>query len=400
MPPGENPLMHPKPLFESVDGKRLILFIENHSMQYTSVLMTKRAIFIAATGQNIGKTTLCLGAIAGCQRHFKRVGFIKPVGQQHVAIPGGTLVDKDVILFKEYFSLTSAYRHMSPVIFPKGFTRQFLDGRVERQHLVNKIEEGFHAISTTHDFTVVEGTGHMGVGSIVDLNNAMVAKQLGLSVILIAEGGLGSAFDSLMLNRTLCQHYGVPIAGVILNRVLDEKREMVITYMTKALKQWGIPLIGAIPYNQLLSTPSMQDFETLFKTSLLSGEEFHYCHFGHMRLAASSVETFVQLTLADQLIVTPASREDLIYALLALHREAPQHGLILTSQHAPTPKLVEALRRANLPALYVPLPTFEAMEMINSFTAKIRKEDTEKVHKAIELVTTHLDFNLLIHAPD
>ncbi|MBS0623194.1 MAG: AAA family ATPase [Verrucomicrobia bacterium] len=366
--------------------------------------MSKKAIFIAATGQNVGKTTICLGAIAGCQRYFSKVGFMKPVGQQHIRTEDGRRVDKDVVLFKEHFHLPHAYQHMSPVIFPQGFTRQYLDGEIHRSDLITNIQEGFHHISTTSDFIIVEGTGHVGVGSIVELCNAYVARQLDLSLILISKGGLGSSFDELAINRALCEQYGVKIAGVILNRVLEDKRDMVIEYMQKALKRWNIPLIGAIPYDPFLSIPSMQDFESLFKTTLLSGEQFHYCHFHHMRLAAGSVETFLALTEPNQLIVTPASREDLILALIRFkeqqHTLQPAYGFILTSQHAPSRSLIEHLRQAQIPALYVPLPTFEAMVMINSFTAKIRKEDTQKVEQAIHLVTRYLDFQALMQAPD
>ncbi len=61
------------------------------------------SIFIAATGQNVGKTTLCLGIMAALHKHFPSVGFIKPVGQQHVLVENNLTVDKDVVLFKNYF---------------------------------------------------------------------------------------------------------------------------------------------------------------------------------------------------------------------------------------------------------------------------------------------------------
>jgi BioD-like phosphotransacetylase family protein len=47
---------------------------------------TTPRIFIAATRQNDGKTTAALGLIAALQRHFPRVGYIKPVGQRFVEI--------------------------------------------------------------------------------------------------------------------------------------------------------------------------------------------------------------------------------------------------------------------------------------------------------------------------
>src|ERR1700722_175773 len=254
--------------------------------------MARKAIFVTATGQNVGKTTICLGMIAALKKKFPRLGFMKPVGQQHEKVSQGLLVDKDVVLFKEYFHLPSDYADMSPVIFPQGFTRDYLDGKIATLDLEKKIHSAFAKIASQNDFTIVEGTGHVGVGSIVQLNNASVASSLKLDVVIIAQGGLGSSFDELALNKSLCDHLGVKIGGVILNRVFDKKRRMILTYFKKALERWNIPLIGCVPYDQFLSTPSMEDFETLFKTKLLSGEEFHYRHFRTIRLVATSLETF------------------------------------------------------------------------------------------------------------
>ena len=41
-------------------------------------------IFVAATRQNDGKTTISLGFINAFKKKFKRVGFIKPVGQRYI----------------------------------------------------------------------------------------------------------------------------------------------------------------------------------------------------------------------------------------------------------------------------------------------------------------------------
>lgn len=362
--------------------------------------MSRKAIFIAATGQNVGKTTICLGMIAALRKKFSKIGFIKPVGQQHETVEGGLLVDKDVVLFKEFFKLASPYKVMSPIIFPRGFTRDFIDGKIETANLKKEIERSFESICSTNDYTIVEGTGHVGVGSIVNLSNASVASLLNLDMILIAKGGLGSAFDELALNKSLCDQFGVKIRGVILNRVREEKRDMIVNYITKALKRWNIPLIGSIPFNKFLNTPSMEDFETLFKAKLISGEAFHYRHFESIRLVATSVDTFKERMLPNQLIVTPATREDIIRVLIdkrhpEKERFEPENGLILTGRHPPLPDLVEKIKKAEIPALYAPYSSYEAMKMITSFTAKIRKEDISKVTKAIDLVENSIDLNFI-----
>jgi hypothetical protein len=86
----------------------------------------QRPIFVAATKQHVGKTTTSLALLSGLKKRFEKVGFIKPVGQQHLKVPGsgnqGAIrVDKDVVLMREHFDLSHIeYQDMSPVIIPQG----------------------------------------------------------------------------------------------------------------------------------------------------------------------------------------------------------------------------------------------------------------------------------------
>jgi dethiobiotin synthase len=368
--------------------------------------MKGRAFFVAATGQNVGKTTTCLGLFAGLKKRFAKIGFFKPVGQEHVETAGGVHVDKDVVLFKSHFKLRDSYEKMSPVLFPRGFTRDYLDGRVSRESLVSKITQSFAALSKKRNCTIIEGTGHTGVGSIVDLNNAQVASLLKVPLILVASGGLGSAFDELTLNHTQCEKYGVRIAGVILNRVFEEKREMVSAYMSKALQRWNIPLLGLIPYDPFLSTPTMADFELLFHTDLLTGAPFRFRHFRHIRLVASSVEIYRTDTFANQLVITSSDRDDIILATLTRFWDAQishpgqtlEMGLILTGKRPPKESIVDQIRRASIPMLYLPVSSFVALKMINTYTTKIRKDDREKIEEAVQLVEKHIDFDKLLQS--
>lgn len=363
----------------------------------------KNAVFIAATGQNVGKTTLCLGIIAALKKRFSSVGFIKPVGQRHVKVDGLINVDKDAVLFKEHFKLPTAWSNMSPVIIPSGFTRSYLDNEVTEEAMLKKICSAFKTISSNHDYTVVEGTGHVGVGSIFNLNNARVAAELNLGVVLIASAGLGSAYDELALNVAMCRYYGVDIQGVILNRVMDSKRQMIMEYFPKTLKKWNIPLLGCVPFSDLLSHPTMQDFECLFESPLIAGLQHHYRSFDSTRLVAGSLEAFEAEMLPNELVITPASRDDIILKVLQKHREALQKnsadskgGLILTSKQPPSEHILQQIRAVDLPVLYAPLCSYDVMKMITSFTAKIRTEDTNKIDRAKQLVEDSINFDLLL----
>ena len=63
---------------------------------------------------NDGKTTTCLGLFAALQHKYKRVGFIKPVGQRFVEIDG-QLIDEDSVLLEQTYKVEAPISSMSPI---------------------------------------------------------------------------------------------------------------------------------------------------------------------------------------------------------------------------------------------------------------------------------------------
>ena len=212
----------------------------------------RKPIFVAATRQHVGKTTVSLALMSGLQKRFEKVGFIKPVGQQHIPVMNSQgkeiRVDKDTQVMKEFFSLGHIeYADMSPVIIPKGYTSRYIDSEINSDAQVEAIRRSFAAQSESSDVVLVEGTGHVGVGSIVELSNAKAAALLGADVVLVTNGGLGKAFDELEMNRQMFANEGVKVRGVVLNKVMPEKVAQVREKMGKVMmERWGVPLLGAV----------------------------------------------------------------------------------------------------------------------------------------------------------
>src|SRR5277367_1583048 len=182
-------------------------------------------VFIAATRQNDGKTTTSLGLIAALQKHFPRVGYIKPVGQRFVEIEEQK-IDEDSVLMDAVYHLDCPLVDMSPIAVEPDFTRKYLQSS-NNEALVRKIQKAFDRVSWEKDFVLCEGSGHAGVGSVFDLSNAQVAKILGAKVIIVSQGGIGKPIDEISLNQALFEKEGVEVIGVILNKVLEDKVEYI-----------------------------------------------------------------------------------------------------------------------------------------------------------------------------
>ena len=123
----------------------------------------QRPIFVAATRQHVGKTTVSLALVSGLKKHFDKVGFLKPVGQQHVEVFSDNLqkniqVDKDVCLVKEHFHLDHIdYQHMSPVIIPRGYTKKYVDGEIDHSKQLADVENAMAHVADASDIVLCEG---------------------------------------------------------------------------------------------------------------------------------------------------------------------------------------------------------------------------------------------------
>src|SRR5512135_512692 len=212
-----------------------------------------RQLYLAATGQNRGKTTAALGLVDGFIRRGYRTGFMKPVGQRTV-MEEGTPADEDAVLMRSVFDLPEPYPVMSPVHIPRGFTKAYIAGEVV-EDLGARIR-GAHEAFRDHDVLLIEGTGHAGVGAVIGLSNAYVAAALGAPAVIVSEGGVGRPIDEIVLNAALFERHGVPVAGAIVNKVDVAAQPGIARILERGRAPYGIALLGVLPVRPLLSNPT------------------------------------------------------------------------------------------------------------------------------------------------
>src|SRR2546421_1231800 len=225
-------------------------------------------VFIAATRQNDGKTTASLGLLAAMQKLYPRIGYIKPVGQRFVEVEEQK-IDEDILLMDRVYQLNCPLVDMSPIAVEPDFTRKYLQSS-NNEALVRKIQKAFDRVAWEKDFVLCEGSGHAGVGSVFDLSNAQVAKILHAKVIIVTQGGIGKPIDEVSLNQALFEKEGVEIIGVILNKVLLGKVDYVTDLVRRGLKRKGLELLGVVPHQPILSSPTVNLIRQELKAEMLN----------------------------------------------------------------------------------------------------------------------------------
>jgi BioD-like phosphotransacetylase family protein len=356
-------------------------------------------IYISAIHQNAGKTTLALGLFKSFQERKVKTAFMKPVGQETVTYDREA-IDKDTYLIGEVYRCKKHIKEMSPVTIGRGYTEKYILDPQPKE-LQEKIFSSFQTIVRGKDAIIVEGTGHAGVGSVIDCSNADVAALLGSQVIIISGGGIGRAIDEIMLNKALFDLCKVPVLGVIINKVLPEKLEKIKNVVGKGLERKGLKLLGVIPQTDWLSAPTMAQIKERLDLKVFSGEENLQSRVNDAIVAAMEPYNMIRYLHDGALVITSGDRVDNMLVavssyLLQQGNAAKVAGLILTGGLIPDPKIGSLLKDSRIPVLYSDQDTYTIAAAIENMTPKIQKTDHDKIHEARRLVNDFVDVDTIL----
>jgi len=356
-------------------------------------------IYISSIYQNAGKTTVTLGLYNSFLERNLKTAFMKPVGQQTVAVRGQD-VDKDSYLIGTVYHCRAKLKDMSPVTVGKGYTEKYIF-HPERESLCQRIQSSFQQIIKEQDAIIIEGTGHAGVGSVLDLSNADVAAMLGSKVIIVAEGGIGRSIDEIMLNKALFDLKNVPILGVIVNKVLPDKFERIKKVLAKGLERKGLALLGAIPLDPILSSPTVGQIMNQLNLKLLCGKPGLNRRVRNTIIAAMEPYNMINYLKDGTLVLTSGDRVDNIMAAVSSHMVAQGKthqvsGILLTGGLVPNVKIIELLRKSRIPVLMTEDDTYTVAGKTENLICKIQKTDKDKILEAKELVKKYVDVDQIL----
>jgi len=348
-----------------------------------------RNIFLSSVHQDAGKTTVSLGLYYMFQKKKIKTAFMKPIGQQYVNV-GDLKIDKDSYLIGKVFHCGRRLKEMSPVTIGRGYTEKYIENP-HKDRLGKSIENAFRSLIKRRGAIIVEGTGHAGVGSVIDFSNADVAALLGSKVIIISEGGIGKSIDEIILNKALFDLKGVEVIGVIVNKVLPGKYNKIKKILGKGLKNKGIKLLGVIPVDPILSAPTVEQVKNRLGLKLLCGQMSISRRVQHNIVAAMEPHNMIHYIQEGTLVLTSGDRVDNILVAVSLHlanleKSYKISGIILTGGLMPNPKIVELLKKSKIPVLISSDDTYTIAAKIEHLVCKIQRTDDDKIREATRLV--------------
>ncbi|WP_433829661.1 phosphate acetyltransferase [Flavobacterium anhuiense] len=354
-----------------------------------------KAIYIATSDHNSGKSIITLGLMSILIGKTAKVGYFRPIIEDFV----DGEVDNHIETVLSYFNLDITFKDAYAITKSqlikkknKGKIGEVLDLIIEKY---KKLEERF-------DFVLVEGTSFTGEGTSIELDlNVLIAKNLGIPTIIVGSGvgkTLEELLDSLYLVYDSFKIKEVEVLSVFANKVQPENIELVTTSLQKSLP--SNVLINTIPLISSLNNPTMQEIVNELNAKVLFGENYLNNEIGHYSVGAMQLHNYLVHLHDNALVITPGDRSDIILGALQANESANYptiSGIILTGNIVPEEsilKLIEGLS-AIVPIIAVDGGTYHITNKIGSIKSEIYANNTHKIETSINTFEKYVEIEAL-----
>jgi len=330
--------------------------------------VSARNLYVTSMAPESGKSVVALGVMELLSRRVERLGFFRPIIQDGP--------DPQLELMRARYDASTAHA----LTAAEAAVTQPYD------ELRKRVVESYKTLEADCDFVLCEGTDFTGAAAALDFGlNADLANELGAPVLVVVRGGEPEqTAASVRAALGGLETKGCALFGVVVNRVPSEHVADVRAAVDDA---------SVIPETDDLSHPTMADVadaldaRVLFDGSL--GREVR-----DVRIAAMSVEHFIEHLVEGALVIVPGDRPDILAATLAstVSPEIPAvAGVLLTGGQGLAEGTRRLLASAPFPVLEVDALTHEAAAAVQAVRGRLGPDDERKIATALGLFEASVD---------
>ena len=360
-----------------------------------------RPLYIVGTQRDVGKTTLSIGLINEFRRRGLKVAYTKPLGQRMTNVEG-QIVHDDAMVVSRATGMTSAESVAMAVPITRGRVEQEVQNLRSRE-LAQKVKTACDKLADDHDVVVIEGMGHVAMGACVGVSAAEVACITGATTIIVSGGGIGRAIDSIALCGTFLTARGAKLTGAVVNKVWPNKYDRVLEATSKGLTNIDITPLGAIPFEEILSCPTIQQVVSRLGGEVICDKAGLETRVLNTVVAAMESEHMVNYLKDGSLVITPGDRSDNIMAILSTYvladHDAPApavSGLMLTGGFRPSGKVMEMIESSHIPTVLYKEDTYTIATKLRKTVFKLTPDDTDRIGAALGLVGKYVDVDAIL----
>jgi dethiobiotin synthetase len=171
----------------------------------------KRGLFVTGTDTGVGKTVVGCFLAEALRGRGVDVGVMKPI--ETGVGPQGPL---DAIALRESAEVDDPLDLVCPQRFELPAAPSVAAAREGREVDRDSIRRAFLALRERHAFLLVEGAGGLLVPITTDYAMVDLIGELGLPVLVVARGSLGTVNHTLLTLEAI-ERRGLPLAGVVVS---------------------------------------------------------------------------------------------------------------------------------------------------------------------------------------
>ena len=344
-------------------------------------------LYIGSTTGYSGKNMIVMGLGMRLQKEGFNVGYMKPVGAMPVEIDG-KLGDEDAVFVQEALGLDADPELVTPVVVTQDFKVKAFTGKVEG--LLDKIVEGYAAVSESRDVTLIAGSGSMYSGKYCDTDAISVIDKLKVKTVIIDRFDKELKYDYLMVMK---ERLGDLLAGVVLNDVPPQFMDEVNQLLAPALEKKGVKILGVIPRDPLMGAIKVGDLADRLGGKIISAHNKAERVVESFLIGTMQVENFMThfRKKKNSAIIVGGDRADV--QLVALEGDCP--CLVLTGNLYPNDIILTRSEVLETPIIMVREDTFTVAKKMDDILSRHKLRDAIKIKQGAELVADNIDFEYL-----
>jgi len=348
-------------------------------------------LLVTSTDDGIGKTAITLALARHAQQAGYDVGYMKPKGTRLQSAVGKTR-DEDPMLARELLDLDAEMHEMEPIVYSPTFIQEAIRGREDPDELRQQVVENFEDLAEEKDLMIVEGSGDLATGSIVDLTDGDIAEALDARVLLVTGYESVSTTDEVLSSA---RSIGDRLEGIVFNGVADAKMDELNDDVMPFLDSKDARVYGALPRVQELAGVTIEDLARSLGCDVLTPEIGLDDHVERFTVGAmggnSALDQFRRTR--DAIMITGGDRSEIQTAAL---EAAGIKALLLTGGFRPASAVLGRAQEEGVPILLVQSDTRTTIDRVENLLRSGRTRNEATVERMGQLLDESVDVERIL----
>jgi BioD-like phosphotransacetylase family protein len=330
-----------------------------------------------------GLHTLCIGLGQRFREENLKVGYIKPVGHRYFTVEG-LATDEDAAFMRHTLELEEDLEDICPVVLtPQLVNSAYLEGG---GGLLERVKQAYARVSAGKDVVIAQGAYTSLQGRFMGLSAYQLAPVFEARVIVVERFDDAFLADNVLAAR---DDFGGTLMGVIYNIIPPNRESFITDILAPSLEKEGIPVLGKVPADRLLSSINVGDLAELLDGRILAGEAHLDNLVEDIVVGAMSQEHALSIfrKCHNLCVVTGGDRSDIQLAAM----EAKARCLILSGNLYPSSIVLGKAEELGIPVIMVATDTFTTAERADMIIKSARTHEAKKLVRLRELIDCCVD---------